>query len=316
MRSKRSKVHPRHKRRYRVTNWASYNQALRRRGDLTVWFSPEIVRCWTPLPSGLRGRPRQYSDAVIELALGLRLLFALPWRQTQGFLTSLLDLMGLDCPVPDYSTLARRSRDLDVAVVRRPADEPLHLALDATGLAVFGQGEWAAAKWGGRGKRGWRKLHIAVDERGVIQAAVLTEPGASDPTVAPELLEQVDDVIAEVIADGAYDWRSVYRAIQRMGARSVIPPSRNAAVTGKPEHRDRDAHLRRIGEVGRRQWRKEAGQHRQARAENTFRRLKSEFGPRLRARHPKAQQAEILTACNLLNRMVELGFPSSTPIRA
>lgn len=316
MKSKRSKVHPRHKRRYRVTNWAAYNEGLRRRGDLTIWFSPNVIRCWTPLPSGRRGRQRHYSDTVIELALGLRLLFGLPWRQTQGFLASLLELMGLECPVPEFSTLARRSRKLGVALVRRPAERPLHLILDATGFAVFGQGEWAAAQWGARGKRGWRKIHLAVDDRGVIRAAVLTEPNASDPTVAPELLHHIDEPVAEVIADGAYDSRSVYRAIQKKGARSAIPPARNAVVTGDPAHRDRDAHVKRIEEVGRRQWRNEAGHHRQARAENTFYRLKREFGPRLRARHPQAEQVEMLTACNLMNRMVELGFPSSMPVRA
>ena len=38
-----------------------------------------------------------------------------------------------------------------------------HLVVDATGLGIIGQGQWAAAKWGERGRRGWRKLHVAAD---------------------------------------------------------------------------------------------------------------------------------------------------------
>jgi hypothetical protein len=56
---------------------------------------------------------------------------------------------------------------------------------------------------------------------------------------------------------------------------------------------------------------KESGYHRQARVENTFFRYKSIIGDRRRARHPKSQKAEALIACNILNRMFELGRPKS-----
>ena len=95
----------------------------------------------------------------------LRLLFHLPLRQTEGFLGSLLGLMGLDLPAPDHSTLSRRGRDLDVPLRAQREPGPLHLIVDSTGLAVVGQGQWAAAKHGGKGIRGWRKLHIGVDAK-------------------------------------------------------------------------------------------------------------------------------------------------------
>jgi hypothetical protein len=65
----------------------------------------------------------------------------------------------------------------------------------------------------------------------------------------------------------------------------------------------------RVKEIGRRQWKKESGYHQQARVENTFFRYKSIIGDRLRARHPKSQEAEPLMACNILNRMIALGRP-------
>ena len=51
----KSKVHPRYKTKYRVANWAAYNQALVRRGDVTVWVSSEAIAAWTPGRSGRRG---------------------------------------------------------------------------------------------------------------------------------------------------------------------------------------------------------------------------------------------------------------------
>ena len=70
----------------------------------------------------------------------------------------------------------------------------------------------------------------------------------------------------------------------------------------------------RVKEIGHRRWKKESGYHQQARVENTFFRYKSIIGHRLRARHPKSQEAEALIACNILNRMLTRGRPESFPI--
>ena len=91
------KVHPRYKTKYRVANWAAYNKALVRRGDVTVWLSAEAIAAWTPRRSGRRGGQRRYSDLAIETALTLRLLYHLPLRQAEGFLHA---LFGDDAPRP------------------------------------------------------------------------------------------------------------------------------------------------------------------------------------------------------------------------
>ncbi len=70
----------------------------------------------------------------------------------------------------------------------------------------------------------------------------------------------------------------------------------------------------RVKEIGRRQWKKESGYHRQARVENVFFRYESIIGDRLRARHPQAQGTEAIIACNVLNRMMGLGRPESFAI--
>ena len=96
----KSKVYPTYKMKYRVANWPAYNQALVRRGDVTVWVSSEAIAAWTPGRSGRRGGQRRYSDLAIETALTLRLLDHLPRRQAEGFLHALFGMRRLDLSAP------------------------------------------------------------------------------------------------------------------------------------------------------------------------------------------------------------------------
>ncbi len=112
---------------------------------------------WKPRPAGKRGGQRKYSDVTIETALALRRVFSLPLRQAEGFLRSLMGLMRVNLEVPDHTTLSRRSQHLDVRLRRPATNKPMHLIVDGTGLAIGGGGEWAAAKHGKKGKRGWKK---------------------------------------------------------------------------------------------------------------------------------------------------------------
>ena len=131
----------------------------------------------------------------------------------------MLRLLGLDLPVPDHTTLSRRSR---IVANRRPQfipHGPLHPLIDNTGLKLLGKGEWNCEKHG-RARRAWRKLHLAVDaETGEFVARVLTGKEAGDAGQVPVLLEQVGGEIASVMADGAYNGEPVYRAIERAMSR-------------------------------------------------------------------------------------------------
>jgi hypothetical protein len=80
---------------YRVRNWAAYDQALKQRGSVTIWFSSEALQAWGYQGPAQRGAPFVYSDVAIETALTLRLIYYLAIRQTEGFVESVLDLMGL-----------------------------------------------------------------------------------------------------------------------------------------------------------------------------------------------------------------------------
>ncbi len=141
---------------YKTANWSAFNEALKQRGSLTIWFDSGMT--WRPPPTGKRGRQQQFSDPAIQTCLTMKVLFGMPPRQTTGFVESLLRLVGLGWPVLDFSTLCRRQRMLNLP--HRVGTGPLNLLIDSTGIKAEGEGEWNARKHGGSKRRLWRKIHI------------------------------------------------------------------------------------------------------------------------------------------------------------
>ncbi len=310
--------------RYKVTNWPAYDGALQQRGSLTVWVTPEALAAWHPLHTGRPGRPRDYSDVAIETGHLLRLAFGRPWRQTEGLLRSLVTLLGLRVSVPDHTTFSRRSPGLALAaaLAQAQASGPAHVVIDATGLKVYGVGEWLVEKHGERGMRTWRKLHLAVDpSTGEILASELTSNEDGDASQVGPLLEQIPGPLASVTADGAYDGEPVYRAVAErqpdppvavvIPPRSTAVPSPDAATTP----RQRDRHIQVIQAKGRLGWQKAVGYGRRSHAETAMFRYKTIIGRSLRARTLPAQKTEAKVACSVLNRMTRLGMPVSQRVR-
>ena len=308
-------MHPKYKTKYQVGNWPVYDRALVQRGDVTLWLAPEAITTWAAAGVGKRGGQLQYSDLAIETALTLRLLFHLPLRQTEGFLTSIFWMLDLDLSAPDHTTLSRRGQHLDPTFRRTPAGAGTHLIVDSAGLSIVGEGEWAAAKHEGRGRRGWKKLHLGVDRSGVIVAQALTEGHVDDATTGVTLVEAAAGDLGSVTADAAYDTLGFYEAAGARGAAVVFPPTSTANVSRQgPSSSVRVRTILAVKEIGRRRWKKASEYHRQARVKNAFFRYKSVFGGALQARSSGGQVAEVLVACNVLNQMTNLGRPDSYAI--
>lgn len=302
---------------YRLRNWKQYNSTLVQRGSLTLWFSDDMIADWiNQQKSGKRGRANTYADTAILCMATLQEVYHLRLRSTQGLLLSLMKLMKLDLAVPNYSTVCRRRKSLEVVLPRRRPCEPLHVVVDSTGVKVFGEGEWKVRQHGYTRRRTWRKLHIGVDEAtGEIVAAVVTTNNYTDGQVLPDLLEQVEDEIEQVSGDKAYDKRNCYEAIGARKARAAIPPQKGAHIwqhgNSKAERHIRDENLRRIRAVGRKKWKQEVGYHRRSLAETAVFRVKMIFGERVSARGFEGQAAQVLVRCAALNRMTQLGMPDS-----
>ena len=261
--------------RYRVTNWAEYDAALRQRGSLTVWFTEEAIAAWNAEPRTTRGGQSRYSVLAIKTALTLRAVFRLALRQTEGLIGSILRLLGIDLTLPDHSTLSRRAETLEVRIPCRSSRGPVHLLVDSTGLQLCGAGEWLVEKHGTRRRRSWRKLHIGVDaDTGQILAAELTNCDVDDGSQVEPLLGQITDPLASFIGDGAYDQTCIYDTIAKRDpdAEVIIPPRSTAVPSEMAESAptQRDRHLQSIAEHGRMGWKERSGYTRRALVETSM----------------------------------------------
>jgi transposase len=233
-----------------------------------------------------------------------------------GLLGSIVNLLGLDLPVPDHTTFARRSADLGVATALRKARGPVHVLIDSTGLKVFGAGEWMHERHGGTPRRTWRKLHLAVDpDTGEILASALTTTEEGDASLVGHLLDRISGEVCTVTADGAYDGDPVYRAVaERAPNAAVVIPPRVTTVpsdTAETAPTQRDRHLRMIAAIGRMGWQKAVGYGKRSLVEVAMLRYKTLIGRRLHARTLPTQKTEAKVACQVLNIMTDLGMPVS-----
>ena len=227
----------------KTRNWPADNEALKRRGPLRIWFDPAMI--WEAAPTGKHGRQPDYSyeedqktvrgtvvpTNAIQTCLTMKVLFGMALRQTTGFVESLRRLIDLDWAVPNFSTLSRRQKTLKVNIPFRGSAGPLHLLIDSTGIKVEGEGEWNARKHGGTKRRVWRKVHLGIDEQTPeIWAAEFTTSDVGDAPMLRELLDQIplEQEIASVTADGAFDTRKCHDVIAARGAAAIIPPRKNA----------------------------------------------------------------------------------------
>lgn len=304
--------------RYKTTNWAAYNAALKARGSLTIWLDKDMQ--WYAPANGRRGRQRVFSDAAIQFCLSIKCLFGLALRQSLGLVESLLRLAGLAWRVPDFSTVCRRQKTLRVQLPYQSSATALDLLVDSTGIKFLGEGEWKRKKHGAEYRRQWRKVHLGIDAHTLeIRAIEVTDNSVGDAPMLPELLGQIpaDEAVASVSGDGAYDTKACHAAIAQRGAQAVIPPRKNArpwraTLVGAPS---RNAALSACNRLGRAIWKKWSGYHRRSLVEtkmHCFKRL----GERVMARTFERQVVELHVRVAVLNRFTQLGRPKTVSVTA
>ena len=166
---------------------------------------------------------------------------------------------------------------------------PIHIAIDSTGIKVYGEGEWKVRKHGASKRRTWRVLHLAVNTKShQVVAEVTTANHVADAEAIPALLPQIQSPIAKATADGAYDTKETYQAFSARETHLVTPPRRWAVVqcphiiTAKYNAAlaTRDAAIRRIAALGdddaaRKHWKIETGYHQRSLAETAMYRRKT-----------------------------------------
>ena len=227
--------------------------------------------------------------------------------------------MDPDLESPDHTTLSRCAEHLEIKLPAVGKGSSIQLVVDSTGLQIVGQGPWARAKNGQKGDSRVAEAECRGrserSDRG--RGAHRQHHGRRERRTRSCKTGSDDTKIMRRTADGAYDQSFVYETFVELGATVVVPPVKSASLSRRKMRvaRARNRTVRRVRKVGRRQWKKETRYHRQARVENTFFRFKQLFGGRLRSRHRGNHATEAGLACNILNRVLQLGAPRSEPIR-
>jgi len=236
--------HPVPKMSFKAQNWPEYEAGLRRRGRLTLWIEDVALECWqTCGPGG----PARYTNAALQTSLMLRTAFKRPLRQTEGLMASVLTLLDLTISAPDHAMVSRRAVTLPVIQPASVPPGPLHVDRQHRPAGLRGRPMAGGEAWrevapdlqpasrpappGDRLRR-WRKLHRAVDAAsGMIVAQTLTDQDTDDASQVGPLLDRIDDPIARVTADGAYDGVPGSQTIAAHGGGiDVVVPPRSTAV--------------------------------------------------------------------------------------
>lgn len=306
---------------YKVINWKDYNKSLCERGSLTLWLDENLCRRWSSLSEQKKVVGEQYyPDYLIELCLTLGKLYNLKLRQSTGFISSILQLMGFDSmSVPNYSTLSRRGSSLSINLRGHSSGKHVDLAVDSTGLKVFGEGEWKVRKHGAGKRRTWRKLHLGVDvATGQILSAELTENCVDDAQMTEDLLEDLETELRNFYGDGAYDAMKSRKAVKSKGGHNIVPPPRNAVKSKKKtpskETQERDEAVESIEKIGRKEWKEEVGYHKRSLSEVAMHRYKMINGDMLNARTFDNQKTEAMIGIKILNVLNRRGTSNSVKI--
>ena len=229
--------------------------------------------------------------------------------------------------MPNYTTLSRRQGKLAPKIPRTKHGDSIDIVLDSTGLKVHGDGEWKARQHGVSKRRTWRKLHLAVDPLNhEIVSHELTYSKVHDVSAFAGVVDGVNEEIARVFADGAYDGQPAYEYCAEIGSEIVVPPCKNA-VPDPPDDKRKGRWPRRHAieritalevdsdkDEARKQWKIESDYHTRSLAETTMFRFKTTFGDRIAALKDDNQKVEAALKCKILNHFTQIGMPVSTPV--
>lgn len=294
--------------RYKPKDWKSYTDGKRREGNIFILISPDIAEWWYANHNEKkRGKPTLFSETSIETCLMFRQFLDKPLRQTQGYLIGLFNKLEIELPIPDYTTLSKRSFSLKPLYRISFPKEDLWVIIDSTGLKIHRGNAWCDEKYDLK-RKPWKKLHIALDaDSGEVIADSLTDGHVSDSSQVSVLREQCPDNLEGFYADGSYDRTETYSALNQFQpdwpVDTIIPPIDTSLFPEDPaiELDQRQKHLEFIYHHGRKDWEIAKGYGKRNLVESFFARYKTNFGEGLKARDNSAQNTEVAINCKLLN---------------
>jgi len=291
-------------------NWQEYNESLVKRGEMYLTFS--FLDSWEKdlekLNHGKLGRRFAYPWAFIELLMMIHVIFHLPYRQLEGFLRKLSELIP-EIKSTDYTNIWRRGTQLKLNIPETisASDDPVVLAVDSTGIKVTNRGEWMREKW--KIHRGWIKVHLAVDVKTKeIVAIEVTDERVSDGSKFNSLVNQAEEnlsgrKIKEALGDGAYDRREIFDHLQQKGIQPVIKIRSNAntKARGSPA---RARAVQELKDLGYQSWKEKYNYGRRWAAESVFSAIKRISGEHVMATKTENMMQEVVLKFAFYNLII------------
>lgn len=288
--------------------WSQYNKELVQRGSITFFIDEKTLKFIQHFKAkSTGGRPQEFPQSLIELLLVVKIQFSLAYRALEGFAKSIFENIKKWFRIPTYSSVCKRAKNLAASLPELTSRKAKVVLIDASGIKVYGEGEWKRKIHGAGRPRKWLKLHIAVDENSQeIVAEAITDCRVADAVMVEPLLDSIANNIKIVKADGAYDRACARRAIKKKGATALVPPPRNARINKVDQERDLAVlAIKGLGgdQVARSLWGKLTGYSYRVLVETAFSRYKRIFGPRLFSQTFERQSVENRLKIIMLNKM-------------
>jgi hypothetical protein len=231
-----------------VINWPYYNRSLVRRGE--ILFSYDFLDSWGSeieiMNKNKKGKPFTFPNSFI-LAIGyIRYSFHLPYRQTEGIINAIGK--GLPGNSPSYGHICKRINKLNIDIKRGKIDDDDYvvISIDSTGIKITNRGQWINVKWKVQNKKGYLKIHVAVNivTKEILALEVIDEK-VHDGRILKKLAnhalyssssnssssESNMVKVKSVLADGAYDSNANFRYLEDKKIKPCIKIRKNSIIS-------------------------------------------------------------------------------------
>jgi hypothetical protein len=291
-------------------DWHKYNRQLVNRGNINFWINPQVLKNWQAKKKKKNGHPFIYGEELIQAMCCIRFKFHLSLRETEGFFSSLMSVMGNLFKVPCYTQLCRRMKTLALPEHLLQRKGVTDIVMDTTGLKIYGVGEWRNQKYGG--KKRWKKLHLALDPRsGKLVLAELTNEYVHDTQYLEKALQRTNRRNGRILFDGIADSRRCYEMARKYNKQLLTPPKKGAILRNESGYEGRNEAIRIINRLGgdreaKSIWAKLVGYNKRVIAESMMSRWKQLFGGKLQSSCDQRQQIEIKLKAIMVNAMISM----------
>lgn len=287
-----------------MIHWPSYNQSLVRRGE--ILFAYDFLDIWDDnldrMNENKKGKPYSYPDSFILVIGYMRIYFHLPYRQTEGIIKA----TGKNLPDhPSYSQICRRVNKLDISTKMSDDNGDIVIAIDSTGIKVTNRGQWMQEKWHIKKKKGYLKIHVAVNiKTKEILALEVTDEKVHDGKVMPKLIEHIlknnnNIIIKSALGDGSYDSNENFKDLQKKRIGPGIKVRKNSIISLKNNSlRNREVYSQSKDLL---KWKKRRTYGSRWMAETAFSSIKRMFGEYISATKFQNMIKEMMMKVSLYN---------------